>query len=209
MSKGFEELDNWVRGLESMEREMASGIEETFKKHETRYLSLAQRVSGQWMLLNVPDGISPEIWMERVGDFIELIFSRISGNAFEIFYQGRGEEDAPGKAGKAITYQDVLEWVKAGPEAGGKDKTQVEHTKNLSDEQIAYVVTYAINQYRFGFASKDYSGITERLEKWVDLGVLGDHLGDLLPAVLDAWFVALEPVLKADFDAWAEGVLSW
>lgn len=209
MAKGFEELDEWVHGLEVMAANLAAGMEPLFAKNDEKYLGLAQRVGGQWLLLNVPNGVDPEIWSDRVGDFINLVFSRISGQAFEIFYQGKAEADAPGSAPKAITYQDVLEWVKAGPEKGGKNKTLVEHSKAMSDEQIAHVVANAINQYHFEFMKKDYSGIAARLEQWVDLGVLGDHLDDVLPAVLETWFIALDPMIRNDCDQWLNSAIAW
>jgi hypothetical protein len=209
MAKGFEELDEWVRGLESMEKNLSDLGSTLFHKHEIRYLSLAQRVGGQFLLGCRPDGIDDQEWSDRVADFVELVLSRIGKKSFEIFYEGRTDEDGVGKPGKEITYDDVLSWVRAGPENGGKDKTAIENNRGRADEQIAYDVHQAIKQQRLGFAKKDYSGITERLERWVDHGVLVNHLSDLLPFVLDVWFATLEPVLENDFEMEIDDVLSW
>ena len=209
------ELDEWIDGLESMERQMASGGADLFGAHEVRYLGLAQRVGGQTLLALMPDGVDPQEWSERVSDFVDLVFSRLGngGRALEIVYAGRADEDSPGKGGKAaraITYDDVLEWVRAGVENGGKDKTVVENNRGRADEQIAYDVLTAIRQQRLGFANKDYSGITERLEAWVEGRVLAGDFGELLLAVLDAWLAALGPVMERDLADWADEVIaSW
>ena len=118
-----------------------------------------------------------------------------------------------GKSVPKITYEDVLEWVEAGPEGGGKDKTQVEQVRRQKDgrvdEHIAMNVLEAIEQYRLGSpVSKDYSGITERLERWVERWVesrvLAGDFGVLLLAVLDAWAVVVLALAERDLALWAD-----
>lgn len=209
MAGDFSELDEWVRGLTRMEAEMAQGVD-LFKAHEVRYLNLAKQVGGQTLLAMQPDDVDPEEWMGQVREFESLVFSRLTSRGMEIVYQGRTEEDAQtGKRQVNITYNDVLEWVRAGPENGGKDKTLVENTRQRADVQIAHDVLTATRQQHFGFANKDYSAITERLEQWVNQRVLRGDMGELLEAVLTAWVMALLPVMERDLADWADEVVRW
>ena len=209
MAGDFSELDVWVRGLERMEADMAKGAD-LFEAHEARYLSLARSVGAQTLLAMQPDDVDPEEWMNQVREFEALVFSRMTSTGMEIVYEGRTEEDPSGGVRKVnITYDDVLEWVKAGPENGGKDKTMVENTRDRADEQIAYDVFQATKQQAFGFSGKDYSAITARLEEWVNQRVLRGDMGELLEAVLGAWVMALEPVLERDLADWADEVCGW
>ena len=203
MAGDFAELDEWVKGLESLERELRGGGE-LFQRHAGRYLELAKTVAGQTLLGLMPEGQDPLDWRDRVHDFVELVFSRVGEDSLEIVYAGRSAEDRGGKQ-VSVTYDDVLKWVQAGVEHGGKDKTAVENNRNRADEQIAYDVHQAIKQHHMGGVSKkDYSGITARLERWVEERVLAGDFSELLMAVLDAWSAALEPVLWADFDQWLD-----
>jgi hypothetical protein len=198
------ELDEWVTGLERLEKDLNAGMEDVFQRNEDRYLQMARQVSRQFLLAVPNEDLEPEVWAQRIEDFVDLVFSRQRGNAFEIFYHGRTESDKPGDARREITYDDVLNWVKAGPENGGKDKTILEQERGRQDgrvdEHIAYNVWEAIAQYRLGTAMKDYGPITERLERWVDFGESGNKMLDHLPTILNAWAAALEPVLAEDLD---------
>jgi hypothetical protein len=187
-----------------------------FALNEMRYLDVARNVAEQTLLTLRPEQVDPEVWFDQVRDFVSLVFSRMAGaNSMEIFYGGRNEEDA--KAGNVvpITYQDVLEWVKAGPENGGKDKTILEQERGRQDdridEHIAYNVFEAIEQYRLGYiGQKDYGRIADRLQKWVEDRVLAGELGDMLVIVLDAWASVVGAVLEDDFSAHVDEVIgSW
>ena len=207
------ELDEWIEGLETLEKGMAAGGPDLFKAHGQRYEDLARRVGGQTLLALMPEGQDPQEWSLRVQDFMDLVFSQMGSGwkSMEIIYAGREEVDGPSKSGKgakAITYDDVLEWVRAGVEGGGKDKTAVENTRNRADEQIAYDVLTAIRQQRLGFADKDYTAITDRLEAWVESRVLAGDFSDLLLAVLDAWLAALGPVMEQDLSEWADELIA-
>lgn len=209
MKNGWDlsELEAFERGLERMGDQLADGGA-LFRVHELRYLDLARQVSEQTLLLLRPDGVDPDEWYDQVRDFSSLIFSRMSGASLEIFYEGRAETDATGRGVVPITYEDVLDWVQAGPENGGKDKTAIENTRNRPDEQIAYDVHQAILQHRLGFEKKDYSRITERLERWVESRVLAGGLGDMLVAALDAWLAVLAPVMERDLSDWMDDLMA-
>jgi hypothetical protein len=196
------EFDPWVLGLEKLHVSLADG-ETVFERHEARYLDIAQRVGGQTLLMMIPDGVDPDDWGGRVSDFVDLVFSRLisSGRGMEIIYAGRSAADGTGQSVQ-VTYADVLEWVKAGVENGGKDKTAIENTRNRSDEQIAYDVNTALRQQRLGLGNTDYTAITERLERWVESRVLAGDFPDMLEAVLDAWAYALDAAMGRDFMAW-------
>ena len=204
MKNDFNErqIGKWVAGLEGLSDELSRG-EEMFYRHEARYLDIARRVGGQALLTMIPDGVDAQEWGERVSDFVDLVFSRISvnGKAMEIIYAGRAQDDAPSKHNTQVTYADVLEWVKAGVEHGGKDKTAIENTRNRSDEQIAYDVNTALRQQRLGRGSQDYTAITERLERWVESRVLNGDFPDMLAAVLDAWRFAVGVAMERDLEA--------
>lgn len=203
----FSQLEVWVRGLEGLGVEMEDG-ESIFRRHERRYLDIAQRVGGQLLLVMIPEGVDPEDWGNRVSEFVDLVFSRMlsSGKGMEILYAGRSEADGTGRAVQ-VTYADVLEWVRAGVENGGKDKTAVENTRNRADEQIAYDVHTALRQQTLGLGSKDYSSITERLERWVESRVLAGDFPEMLSAVLDGWRHAVGMAMERDLEAWGHRVV--
>lgn len=208
MPGDFSELDLWVKGLERLENGLARG-QEIFVANEMRYLNLAQNVGRQWMLATVPDKMEPTVWAERVDNFTNLVFSRLGAKSFEIFYNGRAEDDAPGAQNKEITYEDVLQWVEAGPENGGKDITAIESNRGRAAEQIAYDVHQAINQYRLGFpGEKDYGPITARLERWVEFGEAGELFLDRLVGLLEVWHATLEPVMQRDLSDWVDDLIA-
>jgi hypothetical protein len=140
-----------------------------------------------------------------VDAFAEFLGWKAVNNGVEIFYQKYQEREESGEQAD-IKYADVLEWVKAGPGKGGKDKSESEIAEGKSDEEIAHIVSKAINQYRFGFAGgdKDYGRITERLEEWVKTKFLSEDLSGALAAVLDAWVAVLGPMVEADFEKWVD-----
>ncbi len=201
------ELEAFEQGMEKLAVGLGDGAN-LFRTHEMRYLDLARNVSEQTLLVIRPDGVDADQWNDQVRDFVSMIFSRMSGKSLEIFYDGRAETDTSGKGQVPINYNDVLDWVKAGPENGGKDKTAVENTRGRPDEQIAYDVHQAILQHRLGFEKKDYSRITERLERWVESRVLAGELGDMLVAALDAWMAVLAPVMERDLSEWMDDLLA-
>jgi hypothetical protein len=182
-----------------------------FAAHEAGYLEMARRVGVQTLLAMRPQEVAADVWRENVENFAELVFSRSIAGGLEILYAGRTESQREGAAGKAsytpITYADVLEWVRAGPENGGKDLTAIENSRGRNPEQIAYDVHNAIVQHRLGIEKKDYGRITERLEEWVNSRVLAGDMGELLAAVLEAWFTVLAPVVGRDFEQWVEKVM--
>lgn len=191
------ELDEWVEGLESLQRDLVGG-RGPLVANEMRYLDIARNVALQVLLAMKPDDQDPDQWFDQVRDFQELVMSRLTGKGIEIFYEGRTEKDSKGRNVAVITYQDVLDWVKTPPEEGGKDKTAIETNRGRADEQIAYDVHQAIMQHRLGFEKKDYGRITERLERFVEQRVLAGDLGTMLLAVLDGWANALLPVMERD-----------
>lgn len=206
--KGWDtdELDDWISGFEKLEKSLPDAGEEVFRKHSGRYERMAREASFYY-LMGVPNkSLDDDMWADRVADFVELIFSRASGNAMEIFYHGRTEEEegsGPGGSKTPISYDDVLKWVKAGVEHGGKDKTILEqerkHSDGRVDEHIAFNVYEAIVQYRLGISGgKDYGPITERLERWVKHGESGGYFMELLPNLLAVWETVLGPVIEAD-----------
>ncbi len=202
------EIGKWVTGLSNLGDALGHG-EEIFVRNERRYLDIAQRVGGQALLAMIPDGEDPQEWGERVSDFVDLVFTRQStgAKAMEIIYAGRAANDSKSTRQTQVTYADVLEWVKAGVEHGGKDKTAIENTRNRSDEQIAYDVNTALRQQRLGLGSQDYSAITERLERWVESRVLKGDFPGMLVIVLDAWFHAVGIAMERDLEAWGVRVL--
>ena len=208
MAGDFSELDKWVRGLESMEKGLAQG-REIFSANEMRYLSLARNVGTQTLMAMRPENVDPEEWFEEVREFENLVFSRMTGSGMEISYQGRSEEDTKRGTVTLITYDDVLEWVNAGVENGGKDITAIESNRGRVAEQIAYDVHTAIRQYRLGFPTeKDYGPITARLEKFVEDRVLAGNMAEMLEAVLAAWAGALEPLMERDLADWVDDLIA-
>jgi hypothetical protein len=209
MSWDLRELDQMIGTLRGLRKSMSNAGYEVFKKYGSTYEQIAKQASTQY-LLGVPNkDVDPDVWADRVEDFVDLIFSRQGGNAFEIFYRGRMEGDQPSGARTDVTYADVLKWVQAGPEHGGKDKTILEqekgHRDGRADEHIAYNVYEAIVQYRLGIpGGKDYGPITERLERWVKFGESGGYFMDLLPNLLGIWESVLEPIIRADLSAWMD-----
>jgi hypothetical protein len=213
MKGDFSALEKWARGMERMEKRMDAGADEVLAANEAKYLGIARQASLQFLLAIPNDEVDREVWAQRVDDFVELILSRMAGNALEIFYQGRGEDDSKPKGPVNITYDDVLNWVKAGPEQGGKDKTVLEQEKNYTDmradEHIAYNVYEAIVQYRLGLSvNKDYGPITERLERWIQYGESGNQFLELLPDLLAVWENLLGPVMERDLDAWVDKLVA-
>lgn len=208
MPGDFSELDLWVRGLGRLEKGLANGVE-VLKVNENRYLEVARNVGGQALMALRPDNVDPEEWFEQVREFENLVFSRISSNGVEIYYEGRTEEDAKRGTVPLITYDDVLEWVNAGVENGGKDITAIESNRGRAAEQIAYDVHTAIRQYRLGIqGEKDYGPITERLERFVESRVLSGNLGELLEVVLSTWQAVLAPLMERDLSDWVDELIA-
>jgi hypothetical protein len=200
----FSEIDEWVTGLENLGKGMATGSE-LFARNEARYLLIARRTGVQALQALRPEDVDPVDWSERVEDFADLLFSRMRSGSLEILFAGRTDaEDANETRETAVTYEDVLEWVQAGVENGGKDKTAIETNRGRSDEQIAYDVHTAIRQHHLGFGGKDYQAISDRLERWVRSRVLKGDFGDLLVVVLDTWREAVGIALEKDLAAWAD-----
>ncbi len=143
-------------------------------------------------------------------DFAEMVFSRPLMPGLEIIFAGRAEFDKMAARNRGtkegnftpITYDDVLAWVKAGTENGGKDLSAIESTRERSPNQIAYDVHNAIKQHRLGIEKKDYSRINQRLEDWVNSRLMAGDMDALLNAVLEAWAGALFPIMSRDFDDW-------
>lgn len=213
MGWNTKDLDRMMDDLRGLRKTMSNAGYEVFKKHGHAYEQIARQASTQYLLGVPSQEVDPEVWAARVEDFVELIFSRHAGNAFEVFYRGRTEEDKPSNAKTDITYQDVLDWVKAGPEHGGKDKTIIEQEQGRKDtrvdEHIAFNVHEAIVQYRLGIpGSKDYGPITERLENWIKFGESGGYFMDLLPNLLGIWEGVLEPIIRADLSQWFDEQLA-
>jgi hypothetical protein len=200
------ELDEWVNGLEKLEKglDLPRGPLEV---NQTRYLDLARGVALQTLLAMRPDEVDPDEWFNQVKDFQELVMSGLTGNGLEIFYRGRMEKEEGRRNMTVITYNDVLAWVQTPVEEGGKDKTAIEANRGRSDQQIAYDVHQAIIQNRLGFEKKDYSRITDRLEQFVESRVLRGDLDEMLLAVLDAWWNALVPVMERDLADMVDDVL--
>lgn len=201
------ELDDFIADLERIQRTLSDATA-FFAGHEAGYLELARRVGTQTLLALRPEHEDAAKWLEDVGFFSSAILARGLPQGLEIVYLGRtGGDDSRSRdrpAGAPITYEDVLEWVKAGAENGGKDWTAVENTRDRNPEQIAYDVITAINQHHLGTEKKDYGRITDRMEAWVNSRALGGDLGQLLEAVLEAWYTALCPVVARDFEKWVD-----
>lgn len=208
--KGLTELDEFAADLERIHAAL-SDAGAFFAVHEPGYLEIARRVGTQTLMALRPTAMDADQWAENVANFTDLVFSRSIAGGLEILYAGRTglrKEEAAGKvAYTPVTYQDVLEWVRAGPEHGGKDLTAVENTRNRNPEQIAYDVHNAIVQHRLGLEKKDYGRITERLEEWVNSRVLAGDMGLMLEAVLESWYAALCPVVARDFERWVDEVI--
>lgn len=205
--KGLDQLDAVIRNLEQLKESLEVSTAPFFKDNEVRYLAIARHVSHQTLMVMRPDEQDAAEWKEHVDDFCDLVFSRSLPAGLEILYAGRtgAAKEASGVASyTAINYEDVLAWVQAGPENGGKDITAIESNRGRRSEQIAYDVHQAILQHRLGTERKDYSRITERLEDWVNSRVLGGDMGPMLDAVLDAWTTVLEPVIARDFERWVD-----
>lgn len=210
MKKGWDmsELERAERGLERLGAELGDGSA-FFVTHRHRYLAMARSASIQFLLSAQNDKVERDVWAARAEDFVELIFASQVGNALEIFWRGREEKDEVSGRDKEITYEDVLKWVEAGAENGGKDKTAIENTRNRPDEQIAYDVYTAIRQYRLGIpGEKDYGPITERLERWIDFGESANYFLELLPELLKIWEFLLAPVMERDLSEWIDDLLA-
>ncbi len=207
---GLDDLDDFISDLERIREELANA-DAFFALHSDRYLEVAKRVGRHTLLALRPQDMDADTWAEDVGNFTDLVFSRTIAGGLEILYAGRTgkrAEEAKGQVSYTpISYQDVLEWVRAGPENGGKDLTAVENTRNRNPEQIAYDVHHAIIQHRLGIEKKDYGRITERLEEWVNSRVLAGDMDALLDAVLEAWYAALAPMVERDFERWVDEVV--
>jgi hypothetical protein len=197
MKNGWDlsELEAFEKGLDRLGDQLGDGSA-LFATHRARYLAMAKHASMQFLLGAPSDKVDRETWAERADDFVDLIFAEQAGNA-------------PSKQNKEINYDDVLRWVEAGPENGGKDKTAIETNRGRSDEQIAYDVYTAIRQYRLGIPGDiDYGPITERLERWIDFGESANYFLEKLPDLLEVWTNLLVPVMERDLSDWADDLLA-
>lgn len=206
----MDDLDDVIRFFEGA-LDQLSNPQAFFRAHEERYLTIARNVGVQTIVALRPVDQQPDVWRESAIEFAELIFSKLLTPGLEIIFAGHTEFSRAiaatagnGKNFTPITYRDVLEWVQAGSENGGKDLTAIESARERSPHQIAYDVFHAIRQHRLGFEKKDFSRITQRLEDWVNSRVAAGDLGGLLEAVLEAWLGALEAIIERDFVEWIE-----
>lgn len=209
----MKDLDDFADWLEDIGTELADPSP-FFESHLPRYLELARRTAVQTLLANRPLELDDDLWRENVFNFAELIITRFFGDAFTISFEGRTEFDRDAARNRHInlgnftpvTWQDVYEWVTAGREAGGKDKTLFEESERMSkrsDRQITYDVHNAIRQHQLGLStSKDFSAITARLEDWINSKALRGDMNELLRLVFEAWLGVLDPVLERDFADW-------
>lgn len=205
------DLDDLIDWLDDVHDDLSSP-QPFFNAHEDRYLEISRRVATQTLLSQRPPDVDHERWLDDTHAFAELIFSRPLAPGLEIAFAHRTELDR--LAGRnlsskpdnftPITYADVLEWVLAGPENGGKDITAIESARDRSPEQIAFDVHNAIRQHRLGFERKDFSRITQRLEDWVNSRMLAGDMDQILIAVLDAWIGTLLPIVERDFNDWLD-----
>jgi hypothetical protein len=200
---GFGELQDFEKALGRLEKGLSGG-DDWLRERAPVYRDVAERIGVSVLNGLRPPEEDPAEWAERVREFAEFLSWRGVTSGFEISYRKYQERLESGET-PDIRQRDVLEWVRAGAEAGGKDKSESEVAAGKTDEEIAYVVTKAINQYRFGFAQNaDYSAITERLEVWVKQKFLSADLSEALAAVLAAWVAEIAPMIEADFDAWVD-----
>lgn len=207
--KGLDQIDQWIHAMEGAADEMESP-QVFFTAHEERYLEIARRVAVQTLSAMMPQGMDPATWRENIMEFADMILTRPLQPGLAIIFANRTEMDRIASRNRAgdpanftpITWDDVLEWVRAGPENGGKDKTAIENTRDRSDEQIAYDVHHAIRQHRLGIEKKDFSRIIERLEDWVNTRLLSGDMDAMLTAMLDAWVGVLRPLMERDFRDW-------
>jgi len=203
MKGGFDELAEWERWMKRLAKGLEGG-EDFLKARAPAYRETAEAVGRQVLMGMRPPGEDEAEWRQKVAEFAEFLGWKAVTKGFEIFYR-KYEEGAPGHGNVEINYKDVLAWVNAGPEAGGKNKSASEIADGMENEEIAHVVNRAINQYRFGFVKdKDYGPITDRLEEWVMQKFLSADLGKTLAAVLEAWVMAIGPMVEQDFSDWID-----
>jgi hypothetical protein len=204
MKDGFAELEDFERGLGRLHKGLQGG-EEWLKARAPHYRSLVDKISVQVLMGMKPQEVDAEEWDRQVQEFSTFLGWKATTSGFEIFYRKYVDAQINNNSKVDIRYQDVLAWVQAGVEKGGKDKSASEVAAGKTDEEIAYVVNNAINQYRFGFSkNSDYARITDRLEDWVKGKFLSADLGEVLEKVLAAWMAALAPVMEKDFDEWLD-----
>lgn len=209
--RGSDGIDELTEFLGNISREL-SDITPFFTAHEVRYLEIARRGAWRVLLAHRPEAMDADEWEERAGEFCDLIFSAHLPAAFEIVYAGATEFRKLGMlaAGanpgtvQPIGYQDVLDWVEAGPEHGGKDITDEESARGLTPEQIALNVNQAIHQLHLGEVNggKDYARIESRIAEFLDSRSIGGDLGTLMDLILEAWETDLAPVIERDFEEW-------
>lgn len=197
--------------VEEMLGKLWRGLEggESFLRERAPAYRQAAEAAGKAVLGAMrPDDVDPREWTDMMEAFCDFLGWNAVTKGVEIFYHKYEEREESGEKAD-IKYADVLEWVKAGPGKGGKDKSESETAEGKSDEEIAHVVANAINQYRFGFAGgeKDYGRITDRLEEFVKARFLSADLSGALASVLDAWVGVLGPMIESDFEAWVDAQL--
>jgi hypothetical protein len=210
----MDELDRWLTDMQEAADTLADP-RAFFDHHRERYTDIAQRVAFQTLSNMRPEAIAQAEWQEKMSDFIDLVWSRQIAGGLEIYYVNRTELDRinarqsginPGNY-SPISYNDVLEWVMAGPDNGGKDPSEVEITRDRSPYNIAYDVHQAILQHRLGTERKDFSRITRRLEDWVNSRLLSGDMDEMLRAIVEAWQTLLAPVIERDYSDWMDDVL--
>lgn len=210
----MDELDQWLRDMEKAVDTLADP-RTFFDHHRDRYLDIAQNTAVQVLNAMRPDSLDADLWRENTVDFAELMFTSPIRNGLAIHFAHRTELETMAARNRGqnpanftpISYQDVLEWVLAGPENGGKDPSEIEITRDRSPYNIAYDVHQAIVQHRLGTERKDFSRITRRLEDWVNTRLLSGDMDEMLRAIVEAWQTLLAPVIERDYLDWMDDVL--
>lgn len=207
MKGDFDGLIEFEKLLLKLEQGLEGG-EEFLVSRAPAYRGVAEATAKAVLGAMRPPDTDALEWNSLVQEFAEFLAWKAVGGGFEIFYRKYEEKTESGERAD-ISFRDVLEWVKSGAEAGGKDKSESEISAGKTDEEIAHVVTKAINQYQFGFASvKDYGPITRRLEEFVKTRFLSADLSEVLSEVLSAWVEVIGPMIEEDFEKWVDGLIA-
>lgn len=212
-----EGLDEAIQYFERIEIDLADGTK-FFQLHAERYREVCVRAAFQTLIANKPDDLDDATWRENAVEFVDLITTAAFQNQLDISFVSRTELDRMAARNRGqnlanftpITYEDIEAFVKADPEDGGKDKDLFKDSERMmtrNEKQIIYDVQDAIRQHRLGVAEKDFSGITQRLEDWVNSRVLKGDLDSLLSLVLQSWETVMTPILERDLTEWVDDVI--
>lgn len=178
-----------------------------FEQQRGAYRVLAERVTVDFLLPMLPDGIEASEWENRVRVLadavaVDLLDGAEAGLRIHLSAEPRQPllgEEITGPAPGVFGIETVRDWVAAGREGEEIGKQIDDRDVGRSDEQIAQRVWWALYTGRSANSG-------EKIRQFLTAKQI-EMMREHLPSLLQAWIDALLPKVRRDYRAWVRGVI--